>query len=128
MPGLGEAHVRIQDQERMQKMIVLLTEADARRILPLTVDKAKSVSDMSQELNLPARSVYRYTEQLCSLGLLAPERNVLIDTGGKYSLFRSMVRTVAMTYDVESNSFDVDLTPNQNILDKFLRFWSYMGR
>ncbi len=120
--------MRVQDQVKKEKMIGLLTETDARKILPLTVDRAKSVSDMSHELSLPARSVYRYTEQLCELGLLAPERNVLISSGGKYSMFRSMVQSVAFTYDVQTNQFDVDLTPNRSILDKFLRFWSSLGR
>jgi predicted transcriptional regulator len=92
------------------------------------VEHAKSVSDISTELALPARSVYRYTERLCELGLLATERNVMINTGGKYSLFRSMVQSVAFTYDVQTNNFEIDLTPNRNILDKFLRFWSYLGR
>ncbi len=109
-------------------MMTLLTETDARRILPLTVDSAKSVSDMSRELNLPARSVYRYTEQLKELGLLTTERNVLMTSGGKYSMFRSMVQSVTFVYDVQTNQVDVELIPNRSILDKFLSFWSYLGK
>lgn len=40
-------------------------------------------------------------------------------------LYRSMVKTVMIKY--EGNVFEVDLLPNEGILGRFMRFWSYMG-
>lgn len=108
-------------------MVRVLIEADARRVLHVTVTKPKSVLEISEELAIPVRSVYRHVNDLCDLGLLTSERRILIDSGGKYALYRSMVKSVTFTYESEGNLLEVDLIPNENLLEKFMRFWSYMG-
>ena len=124
---MAKRKLRVQNLRNRERILGLLLETDARKVLPLTVNNSKSVAALSEELNLPQRSVYRYAVELCELGLLAPDKCVLLRTGGKYSMFKSMVKTVTLTYDVQGNSLEVDLIPNDSILDKFLRYWSMMG-
>lgn len=76
---------------------------------------------------MPSRSVYRYISDLCEVGLLARDRNILIDGGGKCVLYRSMVKSVGFRYDPVRNAVEVNLIPNDTILDKFLNFWKYMN-
>jgi len=105
----------------------VLGEEEARRVINATVLAPKSVAQVSRELGMASRSVYRHISDLCEVGLLARDRNILIDGGGKYALYRSMVKSVAFRYDPMKNDVDVDLIPNDIILDKFLEFWKYMN-
>jgi predicted transcriptional regulator len=103
-----------------------MSDPQHRRIVSATVAKAKSATEIAHELGLSSRSVYRYAKNLSQLGILTPERWTLLDKGGKEMLYRSMVRSV--TIKCAGEDLEVDLQPNEGILDRFLRFWSYMGR
>ncbi len=117
----------VQNTETREKIIRELVEPCARRILSCTVASPKSVSEICDELSMPPRSAYRHVQELCELGLMTTERAVLLDTGGKYAKYRSLVKLVTLTYAPDGNAVDVDLTPNENILDRFLWFWTYLG-
>lgn len=119
--------MRIRDPGLIEKMMTALTDSAIRRVLCATISSPKSAAQLSEELQIPIRSVYRHITDLCELGLLTSERAILIDSGGKFVLYRSMVKSVSITYDSQKNSFDVDLIPNETILGKFMRFWNYMS-
>lgn len=119
--------MHVKDRAIIEKMIRSLTDTGVRKVLVSTVAAPKSAAELSEELGIPIRSVYRYITDLCELGLLASERGVLIESGGKSILYRSLVRSVTFEYSSVDDSFDVDLIPNENILGKFMRFWGYLG-
>ena len=120
--------MHVKDQALIDKMVRTLSDPGVRKVLSATVVSAKSATNLSEELGIPVRSIYRYISDLSELGLLTGERGMLIDTGGKYVLYRSMVKSLTFLYNSERDSLDVDIIPNENILGKFMRFWSYMGR
>jgi predicted transcriptional regulator len=120
--------MRIRDAQRSELILRVITEPDCRRILALAMSRPLSVTEVSRELGIPVRSAYRYVRDLCSVGLLTSERGVIMEGGGKYLQYRSMVKLVTLTYEGEGNSLEVDILPNEGILDRFLRFWTYMGR
>jgi predicted transcriptional regulator len=100
------------------------SDSNVRRIVAATLDEPKSANQLSTLLNLPNRSLYRYVDELCKLGVLAKERMVVRESGGKFVLYRSMVKSITLKY--ETDGLEVDLIPNEKILERFLRFWSYM--
>jgi DNA-binding transcriptional ArsR family regulator len=120
--------MRIKDTARSEGILEAIAEPDCRRILALTMGHPLSVTEVSAQLGLSVRSSYRYVRDLCDLGLLTGERGVIIEGGGKYLQYRSMIRSVIFTYEGEKNSLEVDMLPNEGILDRFLRFWTYMSR
>lgn len=105
----------------------ILGEEGARQVINTTVHASKSVAQISGELGMPSRSAYRHINDLCEVGLLTRDRNIIIDGGGKCVLYRSMVKSIALRYDSLGNTVEVDLIPNETILDKFLSFWTYMS-
>jgi|SRR5208283_5934706 len=119
--------MRIKDPEIMERIIKALTDSGTRGVLRTTVSSPKSAAQLAEELEMPIRTVYRHITDLCELGLLTSERGMLIESGGKYVLYRSMVKSLTFMYNSEKDSLDVDIIPNENILGKFMRFWSYMG-
>jgi predicted transcriptional regulator len=119
--------MQIYDQLRKEKIVKILSETEARMVIKATIQSSKSAAQISSELGLPSRSTYRYINDLCGVGLLTRDQNILLDGGGKYVLYRSMVKSVSLKYDSIANTVEVDLIPNDTILDKFFRFWTYMS-
>jgi predicted ArsR family transcriptional regulator len=103
-----------------------MSDPQLRRIVSATVAKAKPATQIAEELGISTRSVYRHTQNLSELGILTTESWSFLSNGGKEKLYRSMVRAVAIK--CEGDDLEVDLQPNEGIMDRFLRFWSYMGR
>jgi predicted ArsR family transcriptional regulator len=103
-----------------------MSDPQLRRIVSATLSKAKPATQIAEELGLSTRSVYRHTRNLSELGILTTESWSFLNKGGKEKLYRSMVRAVAIK--CEGQDLEVDLQPNEGIMDRFLRFWSYMGR
>jgi predicted transcriptional regulator len=116
--------MQIDDYARKERIMRILSEDEARDVINTTVQASKSVAQISEELGMSSRSAYRHINSLCEVGLLARDKNVLIDGGGKYGLYRSLVKSVALKYDSQAKTVEVDLIPNDNTLDKFLRFWT----
>ncbi len=114
--------MRINDSPLKEGIALAISNNDLRRIISATIPKAKSITELSVELKMPSRSVYRYTKQLSKLGIVTAEEWAFLNGGGKYALYRSMVKSVITKYD--ANHLEVDLVPNEEILDKFMRFWA----
>jgi predicted transcriptional regulator len=118
--------MRINDPTVKENLAKSISDSHLRRILTATTTKAKSGAELSAELGIPLRSLYRYIKDLSKLGLLTVERSSFPHGGGKYELYRSMVRSMTVKY--EGNTVEIDLLPNEGILERFMRFWTYMGR
>lgn len=118
--------MRIIDPVLKENIAKAMSDSHIRRIVWATVAKAKSATDLSAQLEIPIRTVYRYARTLSQLGILTAESSLLLRGGGKYVLYRSMVTSIMVKY--EGDMIEVDLVPNEGILERFMRFWSYMGR
>lgn len=117
--------MRINDPKIAERVALAMSDSHTRRIISVTVARPKSANDLSEELSLPLRSVYRYVEDMCELGLLTGERQALIDSGGKYTLYRSTVKSVTVSF--EGNRVEVDLIPNEDVIGRFMRLWASLG-
>jgi predicted ArsR family transcriptional regulator len=118
--------LRISDPDLKERIAVAMSDPQLRRIVSATLATAKPVTQIAEELGLSTRSVYRHAQNLSELGILTTESWSFLNKGGKEKLYRSMVRSVAIK--CEGENLEVDLQPNEGIMDRFLRFWSYMGR
>ncbi len=118
--------MRINNSALRESVATAMSDSNLCRIISTTIAKAKSSTELSAELGTPVRSIYRYVKGLSELGLLTVESCSFPDRGGKYDLYRSMVRSVTVKY--EGSTLEVDLVPNEGILERFMRFWTYMGR
>ena len=120
--------MQINDRLRKERIAKMLGETEARSVLYATISKSKSVAQISEELGLPARTAYRHVNDLCEVGLLARDKNILLEGGGRYVIYRSIIKSVQLRYDGPTNTVEVDVIPNDTMLDKFFRFWTMMGQ
>lgn len=95
-----------------------------RKILVLTIQQAKSASDISYETRIPLSSVYRHVHELNQVGLLAVEQGVITKEGKRQELFRSVVKSIHLYLEPTSTSLDVQ--PNEDVESRFYRLWSSM--
>ena len=120
--------MQINDRLRKQRIAKMLGDNEARSVIRSTLRSSKSVAQISEELGLPSRTAYRYVTDLCDAGILARDRNILLEGGGKYVVYKSMVRSVMVRYDGLADTVDVEVIPNDTMLDKFFRFWTTLGQ
>jgi DNA-binding transcriptional ArsR family regulator len=118
--------LRINDPALKERIAEAMSDPQHRRIVSATLAKAKSATEIAKELGISTRSAYRHAKNLSQLGILTAESQLILIKGGKETLYRSMVRSVMIR--CEGENLEVDLQPNEGIMDRFLRFWSYMGR
>lgn len=118
--------MRINDPALTQQIAKAMSDPQIRRIVAATIAGAKSATEIAAELGMPTRSVYRHTTNLTKLGILTAQSQSIFDKGGKETLYRSMIRAVIIK--CEGENVELDLQPNEGIMERFLRFWSYMGR
>lgn len=115
----------ITNQNVNKRVAKAMSDTHIPKIVSTTIDKAKSVEELSIELGIPTRSVYRYIKELDTLGILTRERSIFKKEGRKIALYRSMVQSITIQY--KDDTVQLDLIPNEGIPEKFNRFWNYLG-
>lgn len=118
--------MRVNNIALKENLTKAMPDHHLRRIISATIPKAKSGAELSTELGIPLRSLYRYVNVLSNLGLLTVERSYFPTDGGKHDLYRSMIRSVIVKY--EGDTLEVDVVPNELMLERFMGVWTHMGR
>ncbi len=101
-----------------------LADEYSRAILLSTIDKSKSAIEVSAERNIPISTAYRRLHDLEEAGLVVVERSVVSEDGKRFELYRSTVRSVAVSFN--PGAIDVEIVPNEDMATKFARLWGYM--
>ncbi len=93
----------------------------------LATDRAMSTVEISDECKLPSSTTYRRISSMIDSGLITVEKSIITESGKRYDLFRSVVRSVEVRYDIHEE-VTISLTPNIDIISKFVRIWKYMKK
>ncbi len=116
--------MRLHDDNSKDKVLQALADEYSRSILLSTIQKAKSAVELSTEKSIPISTAYRRLHELQEAGLVAVERSVITDDGKKFDLYRSTVKSVAISFNLGAT--EVELIPNEDMVTKFVRLWGYM--
>jgi len=106
-------------------MIRLLSDDTIRALLYNAVDGPKTVADLAKELGIPLSTAYRYVDELCKAGLMAPAKIAIRDEGSKVIFYRSTIRRLTIRY--EGTSIMVEAQPNEDMAEKAVRLWYLVG-
>jgi len=74
-----------------QKVIEALADSESRAILFSTIKRGSTAAELSVELKIPLRSVYKKLADLEELTLIKVEKWLLSDKGRKYKVYRSRI-------------------------------------
>ncbi|MFQ5941665.1 MAG: ArsR/SmtB family transcription factor [Nitrososphaerales archaeon] len=84
-----------------------LADEYSRAIIACTMDKSKSVIDISTECNIPISTAYRRVHELEEAGLLRVHGSIVSSDGKRYYLYRSKIKAVRMIFGLDSLNMEV---------------------
>ena len=102
---------RIEETERKDSLLEILSDKYCRSILESIMHKPKSVIEITSESNIPMSTVYRRVQSLHDSNLLAVS-GMITSEGKKLFLYKSKIKGMKSTFD--NGQIEVDLIFNNS--------------
>ena len=111
----------ITNEKQKEAILNALLDDYSRKILDSTIDKAKSITEIIREQDIPMTSTYRRVKLLMDNKLIKVERSMVTEDGKRYYLYLSSIKNASIKYN--EGKLIVEITPNIKELpeDKLLR-------
>ena len=111
----------ITNEKQKEPILNALLDDYSRKILDSTIDKAKSITEIIREQDIPMTSTYRRVKLLMDNKLIKVERSMVTEDGKRYYLYLSSIKNASIKYN--EGELIVEITPNIKELpeDKLLR-------
>jgi predicted transcriptional regulator len=100
---------RIEDEQRKEAILNIVSDKYCRQILHSTMDKPKSAMELSSESKIPISTVYRRIQTLHDNKLVGVTGLISTD-GKKYFLYKSKVKSI--TSYCNGNEIEIQIVPN----------------
>ncbi|HIC84063.1 MAG TPA: ArsR family transcriptional regulator [Nitrososphaerales archaeon] len=111
----------ITNEKQKEAILNALLDDYSRKILDSTIDKAKSITEIIREQDIPMTSTYRRVKLLMDNKLIKVERSMVTEDGKRYYLYLSSIKNASIKYN--EGELIVEITPNIKELpeDKLIR-------
>lgn len=100
---------KIEEDERKNAILEVMSDRYCRGILENTMDKPKSAMEISAETKIPISTVYRRLQTLHDNKLVGISGSIS-DDGKKYFLYRSKVKAISTKFN--RNFIEIQVVPN----------------
>jgi len=100
---------RIEDEQRKEAILNIISDKYCRQILNSTMDRPKSAMELSSESKIPISTVYRRIQTLHDNKLVGVT-GLISAEGKKYFLYKSKVK--AITSSCNGNEIEIQVVPN----------------
>jgi len=100
---------KIEDDQRKEAILNIVSDKYCRQILYSTIDRPKSAMEISSESKIPISTVYRRIQTLHDNKLVGVTGSISSD-GKKYFLYKSKVKAISSSYD--GNQIEIQVVPN----------------
>ena len=100
---------KIEDDDRKEAILSIISDKYCRQILNSTMDKPKSVMELSSEEKIPISTVYRRIQTLHDNKLVGVTGSISAE-GKKYFLYKSKVKSI--TSSCNGNEIEIQVVPN----------------
>jgi predicted transcriptional regulator len=85
--------------EVRQSVLAALADQEIVKILDCAMVREKSVNEVIRECDIPHTTAYRKIKWLLDKGLLLSIRNEVTEDGKKFTLFRSLFKSLRINYE-----------------------------
>jgi hypothetical protein len=116
--------MRITGQNVRDALIRALADEYSRKIILGTIDRARSVEELSGTEKIPISTAYRRVNEMSEVGLLAVEKTIITDEGKKFELYRSSFKSVKL--QLTQGEIMVDAELNEDVATRLSRLWASM--
>jgi len=103
--------LKIQEPERKESFLEILSDKYCRAILESVMDTPKSAIEVSREKDIPLSTVYRRIQQLHDSKMIRTS-GVITDEGKRLFLYKSKIKEVKTSF--HDGKIDVDVVFNKN--------------
>ncbi len=100
---------KIEDEQRKEAILSIVSDKYCRQILYSTIDRPKSAMEISSESKIPISTVYRRIQTLHDNKLVGVT-GLISDEGKKYFLYKSKVKAIMSSCD--GNQIEIQVVPN----------------
>jgi DNA-binding HxlR family transcriptional regulator len=100
---------KIEDDQRKEAILSIISDKYCRQILFSTMDKPKSAMELSSESKIPISTVYRRIQTLHDNKLVGVT-GLISSEGKKYFLYKSKVKSIISSCD--GNQIEIHVVPN----------------
>jgi hypothetical protein len=99
----------VNDEQRVQAIVAVLSDDYSRKIIASTVSEAKSPEQISEQNAIPVSTCYRRIHDLVALSMIQVSK-IDLSSGKKSVLYKSVYRDISVKF--ESEKLAVDLVLN----------------
>jgi predicted transcriptional regulator len=112
----------VNSQKLKQAILSTLADEEMVRILDSSRFRSISVNNIIKECNIPHTTAYRKINWLLERGLLLVDKIEITSDGKKYSLVRSVLKSLVVKYEHNSLIVDAeyDLDASEKLAERFL--------
>ena len=100
---------KIEEDDRKEAILGMISDKYCREILEATMDKPKSAMEISSERKIPISTVYRRLQTLHDNKLLWISGTISSD-GKKYFLYKSKAKAISTSFN--SGTIEIQIVPN----------------
>jgi len=118
----------INSQKLKQAMLSALADKEMIKILNCSMCRAITVNNIIKECNIPHTTAYRKINWMLEKGLLLIDKIEITSDGKKYSLIRSVLKSLLVKYEYDSLIVEAeyDLDAAEKLTERFLLLkWSF---
>jgi len=106
----------VKNQAAKKAILTALADEEMMKILNCALFHLKSVNDIIKECDIPHTTAYRKIKWLLGENLLVVDKIEITPDGKKFSLFRSVFKSISVRYDV--GNLIVEAEESFDIVDK----------
>jgi predicted transcriptional regulator len=105
-----------------QSVLAALADQEIVKILDCSMFRDKSVNEVIRECNIPHTTAYRKIRWLLDNGLLLSTRNEVTEEGKKFTLFRSVFKSLRIDYEYGNIAVfaDYNIDPVEKVTERLL--------
>jgi len=105
-----------------QSVLAALADREIVKILDCALVRERSVNEVIRECNIPHTTAYRKIKWLLDKSLLISTRNEITEEGKKFTLFRSVFKSLRINYEYDNIVVhaEYNIDPVENVTEKLL--------
>jgi predicted transcriptional regulator len=105
-----------------QSVLAALADREIVKILDCALVRERSVNEVIRECNIPHTTAYRKIKWLLDKRLLISTRNEITEEGKKFTLFRSVFKSLRINYEYDNIVVyaEYNIDPVENVTEKLL--------
>ena len=116
---MADFKILARDSALRKAILKALSDEYSRTIMNYTIEKPKSVVDISKDCDVPMTTAYRRVHELEDNKILKITGSIVTDDGKKYFLYQNRLKAIYVVFGLDA--LDVQIVENEGL--GFSAYW-----